>query len=276
MTIAGWGYDPYGDPIELIAPLTAPDDTGFQVIFAGSPDPEVYGGARRRGRARGVQPVGRGVRLRRRDRARAAPPRNGGGAVATRNHEPKAKAPTDRTMPLRTPFKLTGSGKDGDGDKLTYLWEQNDVGGAEGTKLVANKKVNGPLFRVFGTRAKVTNRGTLLSPSPNLNNADGNPTRYFPDLDQVLTGNTNARTGKLPEGRRRCRTTWTTTCRPKGKVVDCYSEFLPVKGYMGRPERQGPVDALPGHRPRRLRGRRRRRLPPTSPSSSTRAPGRSW
>ena len=45
VTIAGWGYDPYGDPIELIAPLTAPDDTGFQVIFAGSPDPEVYGGA---------------------------------------------------------------------------------------------------------------------------------------------------------------------------------------------------------------------------------------
>ena len=67
-------------------------------------------------------------------------------------------------MPLRTPFTLTGSAKDADGDKLTYLWEQNDAGGAEGTSLVANKKVNGPLFRVFGTIAKVTYAGTARCP----------------------------------------------------------------------------------------------------------------
>ena len=166
----------------------------------------------------------------------------------TRNHEPKAKAPTDRTLPLRTPFKLTGSAKDGDGDKLTYLWEQNDVGGAEGTKLVANKKVNGPLFRVFGTRAKVTNRGTLLSPSPNLNKAKGNPTRYFPDLDQVLTGNTNARTGKLPQrpaaagrpGRLRAA---------QGQGHRLLLGVPAGQGLHGPAERQRAGDALPGHRP---------------------------
>ena len=137
------------------------------------------------------------------------------------------------------PFKLTASGQRPDGDKLTYLWEQNDQGGAKGTKLVANKKTYGPLFRVFGTRAKVTNRGTLQSPSPNLNIADGNPTRYFPDLAQVLKGNTNARTGccplvpLLPDD--------LDDYEPvKGKVVDCYSEFLPVKGYLGRPNAKSP------------------------------------
>ena len=79
----------------------------------------------------------------------------------------------------------------------------------------------------------MTNRGTLLTPSPKENIADGNPTRYFPDLAQVLKGNTNARTGTcptvplLPED-------LDDYMPPKGKVIDCYSEFLPVKGYMGR------------------------------------------
>ena len=99
---------------------------------------------------------------------------------------------------MQTPFKLTASGKDSDGDRLTYLWEQNDRGGDKGTKLVANNKKTGPLFRVFGTRAKVTNRGTLVSPSPNENAANGMKTRYFPDLAQVLARNTNAKTGFCP------------------------------------------------------------------------------
>ncbi len=239
VTIAGWGYDPFGDPVELIAPLTAPDDTGFQVIFSGSPDPEVYGGA---GDVPALE-VGSpsaGVSAFVGETAQGGTAGNRGRSVSTRNHAPTAKAPTSRTIPLRTPFRLTGSGKDSDGDKLTYLWEQNDVGGPRGTKLVANKKTNGPLFRVFGTRAKVTERGTLITPSPNENLAKGTPTRYFPDLAQVLAGNTNAKSGYcpivplLPDD-------LDDYVPPKGSVTDCYSEFLPVKGYLGRPGNTKPA-----------------------------------
>jgi len=239
VTVAGWGYDPYGDPIELIAPLSLPDDTGFQVIFSGSPDPEVYGGAGDAG-ALTVASGSAGVSGFVGETAKGGGADNGGVTVATSNRVPKAKAPKDRTLPLRTPFKLTGSAKDKDKrQKLTFLWEQNDQGGDEGTKLVANNKKNGPLFRVFGTRAKVTDRGTLLSPSPKENKASRDGTRYFPDLKQVLKGNTNAKTGRCPlvppppEDLDQYEP-------PKGSVIDCYSEFLPVKGYMGRPNSKGP------------------------------------
>lgn len=239
VTVAGWGYDPYGDPFELIAPLTAPDDTGFQVIFADSRDPAVYGGAG------DVAPLevsspSPGVSGFVGETARGGAAGNGGATVRTRNHPPRAKAPQDRTLPLRTPFRLTARATDRDGDDLTYLWEQNDVGGEDGTKLVANKKVTGPLFRVFGTRARVTDRGTLLTPSPNLNLADGDPTRYFPDLAQVLAGNTNARTGRCPYVAPPPDDLDDYT-PPKGAVVDCYSEFLPVQGYLGRPNAKAPA-----------------------------------
>ena len=240
VTVAGWGYDPYGDPIDLIAPLTAPDDTGFQIIFAPSADPEVYGGGGDLASLQ-VSSLSAGVSGFVGETAKGGPADNGGVTVQTLNRAPKAKAPRDRTLPLRTPFKLTGSAKDKDKrQKLTYLWEQNDQGGDEGTALVSNKKRNGPLFRVFGTRAKVTPAGTLVSPSPKLNQATGDPTRYFPDLAQVLKGNTNAKTGRCPK----------VDPLPddlddyepvKGSIVDCYSEFLPTKGYRGRAGSQARV-----------------------------------
>jgi hypothetical protein len=240
VTVAGWGYDPFGDPIDLLAPLTAPDDTGFQVIFAGSPDPEVYGGAGDLAPLE-VSSPSPGVTGFVGETAKGGTADNGGVAVLTRNHAPRARAPKDRTIPIRTPFRLTASGADRDRrQKLTYLWEQNDNGARVGTALVANRKRHGPLFRVFGTRAKVTDRGTLLSPSPNLNQAKGDPTRYFPDLAQVLAGNTNARTGRcpfvppLPDDLDQYEP-------PKGRVIDCYSEFLPVKGYLGRPGAARPA-----------------------------------
>ena len=75
-------------------------------------------------------------------------------------------APADKTIPIRTPFTLTGSAVDADNDSMVYLWEQNDRGGATGTTLVNNTKLNGPLFRVFGAYADVTPAGTTQIPSP--------------------------------------------------------------------------------------------------------------
>ena len=47
---------------------------------------------------------------------------------------PVVTAPTSYTIPLRTPFALTGSATDADGDPLVYSWEQNDRGAAAGRR----------------------------------------------------------------------------------------------------------------------------------------------
>ena len=67
-----------------------------------------------------------------------------------------------------------------------------------GTRLVDNTKVYGPLFRVFGNDAVVSKADSLQSPAARQNIADGNLTRVFPDMAQVLAGNTNAATGTCP------------------------------------------------------------------------------
>ena len=134
------------------------------------------------------------------------------------------------TIPTRTPFSLTGSATDSDGDTLTYMWEQNDVGPSAvsgGTALTSNTKTNGPLFRQFGTRAVVSPTDTLLSPSPGENHVDGNPTRVFPDMAQIVADNTDAATGLCPPD------TVGATDPVPASIVDCYSEFLPTADWVG-------------------------------------------
>src|SRR5262249_12584630 len=60
----------------------------------------------------------------------------------TGDNYPLVTVPSGFTIPLRTPFALTGSGSDPDGDPVTYMWEQNDRGGASGTALTNNTKTN--------------------------------------------------------------------------------------------------------------------------------------
>ncbi|MCW3015822.1 MAG: hypothetical protein JWO02_2914 [Solirubrobacterales bacterium] len=142
------------------------------------------------------------------------PATRGGTATATVNHVPGVTTAAGFTIPVRTPFTLTASGSDIDNDPLTYLWEQNDPGLPTlvgGTALRSDAKTNGPLFRVFGVPA------TPGSP----NAATATPSRSFPDLQQVLAGNTNAATGSCP---------WQPV---DAAVVDCYSEFLPTAAWLG-------------------------------------------
>jgi hypothetical protein len=164
--------------------------------------------------------------------ARGGPVDNKGRIIeATGNHAPVVQTAAGFTIPIRTPFALTGSATDFDGDTLTYMWEQNDrgsiSGGANtGIALVNNVKTSGPLFRQFGTAANVTEEGTLVSPSPGLNGVDTNPTREFPDLLQILANNTNAETGTCPPGPP------PPTALPP-EVRECFSEFLPTADWIG-------------------------------------------
>jgi uncharacterized repeat protein (TIGR01451 family) len=147
--------------------------------------------------------------------------RGGSTVTATGNAAPTiASLPPAYTIPVRTPFALTGSASDVDGDALTYMWEQNDRGGAAGTALTNNTKVDGPLFRQFGVRAEVSEPDSIIYNSPGQNMAGTDPTRVFPDMVQILANETNAETG---------------TCAALVGIpqLNCYSEFLPTAAYVG-------------------------------------------
>ncbi len=96
------------------------------------------------------------------------------------NATPVVAPVSNYTIPITTPFALTGSATDADGsDVLTYCWEQNDNSPVSGSQSVASPtKAAGPNW---------------LSFSPTTN-----PTRLFPRLSTILTG--ASVTGPLPGG----------------------------------------------------------------------------
>lgn len=99
---------------------------------------------------------------------------------ATGNQPPTVTTPASLTIPSGTPFELVASGSDPDGDALTYLWEQFDVGTAPNTEGVLNPaSPSGPLFRSFAPTTA--------------------PTRVFPSLRYILANaNVVPATAPLP------------------------------------------------------------------------------
>ncbi len=155
---------------------------------------------------------------------KGGPVDNQGGIITpTGNSWPVITLPAGYTIPLRTPFVLTGSATDADGDAMVFAWEQNDRGGAAGTSLLSNTKVDGALFAMFPKSAQFSD--PLIYNSPDANALTGDPTRVLPDLEQILDNNTNADSGACPVG----------PIAPPVPVPanECFAEFLPTTDYVG-------------------------------------------
>ena len=86
----------------------------------------------------------------------------------TGNSVPTADAGLDYTVPKSTPFMLTGTSTDANGDALTYNWEQMDS--QTNATVPSATKTSGVNFRSYSSSTSST--------------------RYFPRMASVLTGAT--------------------------------------------------------------------------------------
>lgn len=80
---------------------------------------------------------------------------------STGNAAPVVNAGPSYTIPISTPFVLTGSATDANGDAITYSWEQVDVGGPFG--IWDSPSGNAPLFRSFPPTTSATRYFPKLS-----------------------------------------------------------------------------------------------------------------
>lgn len=88
--------------------------------------------------------------------------------VTLSNITPVVNAGLDYTIPKSTPFVLTGTASDGNGDVLTYCWEQNDTATTQtgAASAASATKTAGPNWRSYDPVSS--------------------PQRYFPPLARVV------------------------------------------------------------------------------------------
>jgi hypothetical protein len=117
-----------------------------------------------------------------------------GQVVPTPNHPPSVEAGRGRVIPALTPFELVGSASDPDGDRLTFAWEQLDLGRASppngdggGRALFRSFRPADAEFRTFPRLDAVLDGGVVLGEA-------------LPCTSRQLTFQLTARDQRLPAG----------------------------------------------------------------------------
>ena len=110
---------------------------------------------------------------------------------STGNQIPVVSAGGDFTIPQQTPFALTGSATDSNGDSLTYNWEQYDLG-ASSAPGVDNG--SGPIFRSFPALTSGVRTLPLLSSL--INNTSPPLGSVLPSTSRVLDFRLTVRDGR--------------------------------------------------------------------------------
>ncbi len=130
--------------------------------------------------------------------------------TAITNNVPVANAGSDLTLPVGTPFILTGSATDGDGgDVLAYCWEQfdenNGLGGGFPDETSTNSDL--PLFRSY--------------------NPTSSPTRTFPELQSLLDNGVNGNTWeKVPMAPRTADFRFTVRDNKPGGAANDFDDMV--------------------------------------------------
>ena len=105
--------------------------------------------------------------------------------TATANSTPTVDADpnsmNNKYIPANTPFELTASGSDPDGNNITYCWEQYDLGTAGAP---AANRTTGPIFKSFSPKSSPTRTFPMLSNI--LDGSNGNAGEFLPSVSRAL------------------------------------------------------------------------------------------
>jgi hypothetical protein len=118
-----------------------------------------------------------------------------GAAAGTGNNAPIVDAGPNCTIPRNTPFTLTATGSDPEGDALTYLWEQFDAG-THG-QIPAAGNTTGPLFR---SRPAATSPSRTFPRLVDILSGAATPWEVLPNVDRSLNFRVTARDNRAGGG----------------------------------------------------------------------------
>ena len=119
-----------------------------------------------------------------------------GTLAAIPNAPPSVNAGPNFTIPRDTPFVLTATGSDADGQPLTFAWEQYDTG-AQVTGIPPATQATGPLFRSLSPTASASRTFPRIEA---LLGTASSPWEVLPNVDRTLNFRVTARDNRVGGG----------------------------------------------------------------------------